>query len=230
MSIKNHADLGANAWIVDEMYREYVENPSSVSESWREFFVDYRPGSGAIATTNAASPTHAAATPAHAALGSDAHLNPITTSPNGAKSDVEDRSGASSASKATPAPSAGTPAHVAPSPMPEGSQPLRGVAAKIVENMELSLDVPTATSFRDVPARLLEVNRKIVNGHLGRTRGGKISFTHIIGYAIVRAIADSMPAMNNGFFEGEDGKPNIVRRPNVGLGIAIDIEKSRSSE
>ena len=110
--------------------------------------------------------------------------------------------------------------------MPEGSQPLRGVAAKIVENMELSLDVPTATSFRDVPARLLEVNRKIVNGHLGRTRGGKISFTHIIGYAIVRAIADSMPAMNNGFFEGEDGKPNIVRRPNVGLGIAIDIEKS----
>jgi 2-oxoglutarate decarboxylase len=228
VSIKNHADLGANAWIVDEMYREYVENPSSVSESWREFFVDYRPGSGAITTTNAASPAHAAATPAHAALRSDGHLSPVTTSPNGAKSDVEEGAVATPSFKTT-ASSVGTPAHVVPSPMPEGSQPLRGVAAKIVENMELSLDVPTATSFRDVPARLLEVNRKIVNGHLGRTRGGKISFTHIIGYAIVRAIADSMPAMNNGFFEGEDGKPNIVRRPNVGLGIAIDIEKSDGS-
>ena len=62
--------------------------------------------------------------------------------------------------------------------------------------MEASLDVPTATSFRQVPAKLLEVNRKVVNGYLGRKQGGKVSFTHIIGYAIVRAIADSIPAMN----------------------------------
>ena len=55
--------------------------------------------------------------------------------------------------------------------------------------MEASLGVPTATSFRDVPAKLLEVNRRVINGYLGRTRGGKVSFTHIIGYAIVRAIA-----------------------------------------
>ncbi len=56
--------------------------------------------------------------------------------------------------------------------------------------MEKSLSVPTATSFREVPARLLEVNRSVINGYLGRTRGGKVSFTHIIGYAVVRAIAD----------------------------------------
>ena len=54
-------------------------------------------------------------------------------------------------------------------------QPLFGIAARIVENMEASLGVPTATSFREVPARLLEVNRKVINGYLGRTRGGKIS-------------------------------------------------------
>jgi 2-oxoglutarate decarboxylase len=63
--------------------------------------------------------------------------------------------------------------------------------------------VPTATSFRDVPAKLLEVNRGVINGYLGRTRGGKVSFTHLIGYAIVRAIADSRcPDMNNTFAGG----------------------------
>jgi 2-oxoglutarate dehydrogenase E1 component len=109
--------------------------------------------------------------------------------------------------------------------LPEGAEPLRGVAARIVQNMEASLEVPTATSFRDIPARLLEVNRKIINGHLARTRGGKISFTHLIGYAVVRAIADFVPAMNNGYTTDQEGKPLVVRRPNVGLGIAIDIPK-----
>ena len=91
--------------------------------------------------------------------------------------------------------------------------------------MELSLAVPTATSFRDVPAKLLEINRKVINGHLGRTRGSKISFTHIIGYAIVRAIADHVPAMRNTFAEAADGKPLLVTHGNVNLGLAIDLEK-----
>ena len=65
--------------------------------------------------------------------------------------------------------------------------------------MEASLAVPTATSFREVPAKLLEVNRRVINGYLGRTRGGKVSFTHLIGYAVVRAIAETMPVMNSTF-------------------------------
>ena len=66
-------------------------------------------------------------------------------------------------------------------------------------NMEASASsVPTATSVRDVPAKLLEVNRKILNNHLSRTRGGKVSFTHLIGYAIVKAL-DAVPAMNATF-------------------------------
>ncbi len=91
--------------------------------------------------------------------------------------------------------------------------------------MEASLAVPTATSFRQVPAKLLEVNRRVINGYLGRTRGGKVSFTHLIGYAMVRAIADTVPAMNASYLEGADGKPRIVRHDRVSLGLAVDVEK-----
>ena len=108
-------------------------------------------------------------------------------------------------------------------------EPLRGAAARIVANMEASLEVPTATSFREVPAKLLEVNRRIINGYLGRTRGGKVSFTHLIGYAIVRAVADTVPAMNNSYLEGPDGKPRVVRHDTVGLGLAVDVEKKDGS-
>jgi 2-oxoglutarate dehydrogenase E1 component len=95
--------------------------------------------------------------------------------------------------------------------------------------MSASLEVPTATSFREVPARLLEVNRKIINGHLGRKQTGKVSFTHLIGYAVVRAIADEMPAMNNTYEADADGKPRLIRHPHVGLGIAVDLQKPDGS-
>src|SRR4029450_3801080 len=90
-------------------------------------------------------------------------------------------------------------------------------------------DVPTAPSFREVPAKLLEVNRRVINGYLGRTRGGKVSFTHLIGYAVVRAIADSGPAMNRSYVEGADGKPRVINRERVSLGLAVDIEKKDGS-
>ncbi|HBZ61815.1 MAG TPA: hypothetical protein DEO42_03290, partial [Acidimicrobium sp.] len=70
---------------------------------------------------------------------------------------------------------------------------LRGVSSVIATNMEASLAVPTATSVRQVPAKLLEVNRKVINGYRERSGESKISFTHLIGYAIVRAIADAVP-------------------------------------
>ena len=94
--------------------------------------------------------------------------------------------------------------------------------------MEASLAVPTATSFREVPAKLLEVNRRIINGYLGRTQGGKVSFTHLIGYAVVRAIADEVPAMNASYLE-VDGKPRLVRHEHLGLGLAVDVAKDDGS-
>ena len=87
--------------------------------------------------------------------------------------------------------------------------------------METSLTVPTATSVRAVPAKLLVDNRIVINNHLARGRGGKVSFTHLIGYAMVRALRDH-PEMNNSFAE-VDGKPALVIPEHVNLGIAIDL-------
>ena len=173
--------FGTNAWLVDEMYERYVADPSSVGESWREFFADYR--SPALADEEPASP----------------------------------------APEARPAP--------APAPAPDGSapdgqapQPLRGAAARIAVTMEESLGVPTATSVRTVPAKLLEVNRRVINGYLGRTRGGKVSFTHLIGYAVVKAVG-AVPVMNAAYTQ-VDGRPAVSRTDHVGLGLAVDVEKA----
>jgi 2-oxoglutarate dehydrogenase E1 component len=107
------------------------------------------------------------------------------------------------------------------------AKPLRGASARIVENMEASLGVPTATSVRAVPAKLLEVNRQILNNHLARERGGKVSFTHLIGFAVVRAMR-TVPHMNASF-GFIDGTPSVVRHEHVNLGLAIDLEKSDGS-
>ena len=89
--------------------------------------------------------------------------------------------------------------------------------------METSLACPTATSVRAVPAKLLIDNRTVINNHLQRGRGGKVSFTHLIGFAVVQARAE-MPEMNYGFAE-VDGKPAVVKPEHVNLGLAIDIQK-----
>ncbi|GAA1967753.1 multifunctional oxoglutarate decarboxylase/oxoglutarate dehydrogenase thiamine pyrophosphate-binding subunit/dihydrolipoyllysine-residue succinyltransferase subunit [Terrabacter lapilli] len=105
--------------------------------------------------------------------------------------------------------------------------PLRGAPSRVVNNMEASLTVPTATSVRAVPAKLLIDNRVVINNHLARSRGGKVSFTHLIGYAMVKALA-IMPEMNNGFTE-VGGKPALVRPAHVNFGLAIDLQKDDGS-
>jgi 2-oxoglutarate dehydrogenase E1 component len=109
-------------------------------------------------------------------------------------------------------------------PIVDPPKPLKGAAAAIVRNMEASLTVPTATSVRTVPAKLLEINRQILNNHLARTRGGKVSFTHIIGYAVVRAL-HSVPGMNSSF-DVIDGTPNVTRHTDVNLGLAVDQQRA----
>jgi multifunctional 2-oxoglutarate metabolism enzyme len=102
-----------------------------------------------------------------------------------------------------------------------------GTAKKIVENMELSLTVPTATSFRSIPVKVLEENRRIINDHLAVNGRGKLSFTHIIAWAILSAIK-SYPHMNVGFGL-VDGVPSRLEFVDVNLGIAIDVEKKDGS-
>ncbi len=106
-------------------------------------------------------------------------------------------------------------------------KPITGPAKKIVENMETSLSVPTATSVRNIPVKVLEENRIQINGHLKASGRGKVSFTHIIAWAIVKAIK-AMPAMNNGFGI-IDGKASRIENPSINLGIAIDVEKKDGS-
>ncbi|WP_233495709.1 multifunctional oxoglutarate decarboxylase/oxoglutarate dehydrogenase thiamine pyrophosphate-binding subunit/dihydrolipoyllysine-residue succinyltransferase subunit [Geodermatophilus sp. TF02-6] len=125
-----------------------------------------------------------------------------------------------------PAAPAPTPA-AAPTPQPATGGPrqvpLRGAAASVVKNMNASLTVPTATSVRAVPAKLLADNRIVVNNHLARARGGKVSFTHLIGYALLRALAD-FPNMNSAYAE-VDGKPTLVQPEHVNFGLAIDLPR-----
>ena len=104
---------------------------------------------------------------------------------------------------------------------------ITGPAKKIVENMEQSLTVPTATSFRDVPVKVLEENRRILNDHRSAQGHSKISFTHIIAWAIVEAVK-AYPHLNHGYAD-VDGKPSRLEHQDVNLGIAIDIEKKDGS-
>src|SRR4029453_11088112 len=82
---------------------------------------------------------------------------------------------------------------------------LRGAPARTAKNMDISLAVPTATSVRALPVKLLIDQRVVINNHLRQARGGTVSYTHIIGYAMVQALK-SMPAMNNAY-DVIDGKP-----------------------
>jgi 2-oxoglutarate dehydrogenase E1 component len=104
---------------------------------------------------------------------------------------------------------------------------MRGAAARTAANMDASLAVPTATSVRSVPVKLLIDNRIVINNHLARARGGKVSFTHIIGFALVKALRE-MPEMNVGF-ETVDGKPNLIKPAHINVGLAIDVAKSDGS-
>ncbi|MCW2680845.1 MAG: kgd [Frankiales bacterium] len=218
-------DFGANEWLVYEIHQQYLKDPESVSEAWREFLSDYDPGAadGSNGNGNGAAPAKAAepaAEPAKPAAVQKPAEKPAAT--------------AAPAPEAAPAPKpadAPKPKAVAPEATEgEGptTVPLKGAAARVVTNMEASLSVPTATSVRSVPAKLLADNRIVINSHLKRSRGGKVSFTHLIGYALVRAVAD-VPVMNNSFGTDDKGKPVVVTPDNVGLGLAIDLQNANGS-
>jgi multifunctional 2-oxoglutarate metabolism enzyme len=117
-----------------------------------------------------------------------------------------------------------------PLPLPgenDDLQIIAGSSEKILGNMINSLSVPVATSQRTIPVKLLEENRTLINNHLKRLNKGKISFTHLISWAILKAV-QSMPVMNNAFTV-IDGKPHVIKRKDVNLGLAIDIEKKDGS-
>ena len=207
-------DFGANSWLVEEMFDQFRRDPRSVGESWREFFSDYR--SSGLQVDH---PVHADVV----SSGNGTASNGATHGAAPASPRVSEVAPQTHTVQSSPTASVGA---VVTS---DEGEPIRGVGAAIASNMERSLGVPTATSFRNVPAKLLEVNRRVINGYRSRTGQSKISFTHIIAYAIVRAIADAVPVMSNGYAVGPDGKPRLLRRTDVNLGLAVDVAKADGS-
>ncbi|HYU25482.1 MAG TPA: 2-oxo acid dehydrogenase subunit E2, partial [Thermoanaerobaculia bacterium] len=116
-----------------------------------------------------------------------------------------------------------------PTPVPTDQNvvPLRGAAGKIATNMEASLSVPTATSIRNIPVKVLEENRRVINHHLSLTGQPKASYTHIVGWAIVKAMKQ-FPRMNSAFAQ-QDGQPTRIDRDDVNIGLAIDVERKDGS-
>ena len=196
--------FGPNEWLVDEMYRRYQENPKAVGESWQDFFADYAPKRAARAPED------------HRAQSSRS----AGTEPEGKTKASVRTAAAPQPQRAEPSPA---PSEEAEEP-PEGALALRGVSARIAENMEASLGVPTATSVRTLPAKLLEENRRIINRSLGEGNIGKVSFTHMIGWAILRGL-EARPAMKASF-ASVAGKPHIVQQKPVNFGLAVDVERS----
>ena len=223
----NHfgGSFGPNEWLVQEMYERYQSDPSSVDKSWWEFFADYKgtpslnnsvkSGTPPIPKSQLAKPVPTA----KPEIISPEIVKPIT--------EIKETPVSTSTITVKPADPVVKPIPTLATPGAATIEPLRGVAARVVQSMEGSLSVPTATSVRVVPAKLMIDNRTVINNHLKRGRGGKVSFTHIIGYAMVKALR-AMPEMNT-FFTDLDGKPAVGHPEHINLGIAIDLAKPDGS-
>ncbi len=101
--------------------------------------------------------------------------------------------------------------------------PLTGSLGRIATNMEASLGVPTATSARTIPVKLVEENRRLLNQHLATVSGIKVSFTHMVAWALVRVL-ERRPVMNAEYVS-VGGKPHLRQRKSIHLGLAVDVER-----
>ena len=232
--------FGANEWLVDEMYERYLKDASSLDQTWLDFFAKFAPSLQTSSAQAAPQATQApdAPRPSMPPIPKGATTQPVVpertlvqSMPQNAESTPQITEGTptqpvvrqSDLVTPTPADPVVKPAPVLATPEAANIVPLRGVAGRVVQSMEASLSVPTATSVRAVPAKLLIDNRIVINNHLKRARGGKVSFTHIIAFAMIKAL-DAMPEMN-AFFTLLDGKPAIGHPEHINLGIAIDFTK-----
>ncbi len=235
-------EFGANEWLVDEMYQSFLADRNSVDPTWWPILENYHsikttgavppapPSAGALEARAQQAPVQPA--PAQPAPAQPAPAQQAPAAPTGAQPVARTTS---VAPKSQPIPAD------APKTQPlekiDGAtddaepertvQALKGMSKALAANMDASLAVPTATSVRTIPAKLLIDNRIVINNHLKRARGGKVSFTHLIGWALVQAIK-SFPSQNV-YYEEVDGKPSVVAPAHVNLGIAIDVPKPDGS-
>ena len=224
--------FGANEWMVEEMRAAWSADPSSVSPQWRELF-ETDPGAG----LHQSGPASSNGSASSAAGGPRrATITPQAASSLRRSSAVQDVT----RSDLPPAPPSDTAPPTSPYAQRQAAHPahdqdgdayedratrLKGAAARTAKNMDDSLSMPTATSARAVPAKVLIENRSVINTHLARTRGGKVSFTHLIGWAVVESLTE-MPSMNVSYGVDEAGKPVLHEPAHVAFGLAIDVPGS----
>ncbi len=230
-------EFGANEWLVDELYEQYLADKDSVDKSWWPVLESYRSHVSGQADAAPAAPA-AASGPSEAAVADAA----TTAAPAAPPASATPSQGDVPPAPPTQPVAKTTSLEAKPQPIPAEApaarstaeqdaeqaekdvvSPLRGMAKSLATNMDASLTVPTATSVRSIPAKLLIDNRIVINNHLRRSRGGKVSFTHLIGWALVQALKE-FPSQNV-YYDEVDGKPSVVAPAHVGLGIAIDIPK-----
>ena len=224
--------FGANEWMVEEMRAAWSADPSSVSPQWRELFETdpgaglHQPGpasSNGSASSAAGGPRRATITPqAASSLRRSSAVQDVT------RSDLPPAPPSDTAPPTSPYAQrqAAHPAHDQDGDAYEDrATRLKGAAARTAKNMDDSLSMPTATSARAVPAKVLIENRSVINTHLARTRGGKVSFTHLIGWAVVESLTE-MPSMNVSYGVDEAGKPVLHEPAHVAFGLAIDVPGS----
>ncbi|MGW9404627.1 multifunctional oxoglutarate decarboxylase/oxoglutarate dehydrogenase thiamine pyrophosphate-binding subunit/dihydrolipoyllysine-residue succinyltransferase subunit [Arthrobacter sp. NPDC055585] len=246
-------EFGGNEWLVDELYEQYLKDKNSVDKKWWSIFDSFKAEDAKSSAGNSASgngstpPSELGANPA------TRQLPVVNTEAQAPKASAESPAATQQSGKPPVAKEAASPKDepksAAAAAKPEAKQEtksapipaqlpktkpsteteedtvtvLRGPAKAIATNMDLSLSVPTATTVRAVPAKLLIDNRIVINSHLERARGGKVSFTHLLGYAIIRAAAQ-FPSQNV-YYDEVDGKPVAVQPAHINFGLAIDMPK-----
>jgi multifunctional 2-oxoglutarate metabolism enzyme len=182
--------FGPNSALVEELYKQYQENPETVPNHWKNYFDELE------------------------------GIESKTPSPdeNGVPAVKE---------KPAPAkePETRAPEKKKPEPsIPESAelQKIKGVASKIVDNMDESIYVPTATSLRVLPVKMMAEDRAIINTHLLKTGHPKASFTHLIAWAVIKAM-NEFPTLNSYYVKKDDTHYRVIPE-NINLGIAIDLE------
>ena len=217
--------FGTNEWIVEDMREAYLADPASVTQSWREFFSEnpqYLAGQSPAMPSKPLSASVGVQIPG--ATTASASRRPVLASEDVSRSDLPPAPTAQFKSPTSPYAynQAHSDASETSNGVVESVDTLKGASARSAKNMEASLQIPTATSARAIPAKVLIENRLLINTHLASTRGGKVSFTHLIAWALVESLAE-MPEMNVAYTLDEKGKPALHNPAHVNLGLAIDV-------
>ena len=217
--------FGTNEWIVEDMREAYLADPASVTQSWREFFSEnpqYLAGQSPAMPSKPLSASVGVQIPGAATA--SASRRPVLASEDVSRSDLPPAPTAQFKSPTSPYAynQAHSDASETSNGVVESVDTLKGASARTAKNMEASLQIPTATSARAIPAKVLIENRLLINTHLASTRGGKVSFTHLIAWALVESLAE-MPEMNVAYTLDEKGKPALHNPAHVNLGLAIDV-------